>query len=277
MFKRGVWLRYLAGAGAALLFVLPLYWGVVASLQPTEAPPAVTIAWWPSDPAWENYKRIFEIVPLARHTKNSLIVTAVAIPVTTLIASLAGFGLSQINDERQSGQIIQFSVIALMIPGAAVWIFRFLIIKWLGLFDTLGALMLPAFAATTPLFVLLFYWGFRHIPQEMFEAARLDGASPFTLWWKLAVPLSRPTIAGVVALAFVFYWSDFIAPVIYIFNTQQYTLPIGIEMIKQMDATNTPILMAASVFMAAPVILLFWILQRFFLHDLALANLFDKS
>lgn len=272
-----VWLRYLAAAGISLMFLLPLYWAFVASLRPMELPPASTIEWWPAEPAWENYRQIFEVVPLARYTKNSLFVVAVAVPVTAIIASLAGFGISQVSDEDFRRQMLQFNIVALMIPGAAVWIFRFLIVKWLGLFDTLWALILPAFAATTPLFVLLFYWGFHHIPREMFDAARLDGAGPLKLWWKLAVPLSRPTLTGVVVLTFVLYWSDFISPVIYIFNPQHYTLAIGIEIIKQMDITNIPLLMAASTFMAAPVILLFWILQRFFLHDLSLANLFDKS
>lgn len=272
-----IWLRYMIGAGISLIFILPLYWGFVASLRHIGLPPALSIEWWPTDPAWENYRLIFETVPLARYTKNSLLVVAFAVPVTTLIASLAGFGLSQISDEHFRDRMMQFNIVALMIPGAAVWIFRFLIIKWLGLMDTLWALVLPSLAGTTPLFVLLFYWGFRQIPGEMFEAARLDGATPIKLWRKLALPLARPTITGVIVLSFVLYWSDFITPVIYIFNPQKYTLAIGLEIIKQMDLTNTPLLMAAATFMALPVIILFWFLQRFFLHDLSLAKLFDRS
>jgi len=260
-----------------MLFILPLYWGFIASLRRIGLPPVLTIEWWPPDPAWDNYWKIFDIVPLARYTKNSLLVVIFAVPVTTLIAALAGFGLSQIIDERFRNQMMQFNIIALMIPGAAVWMFRFLIIKSLGLIDTLWALVLPSFAATTPLFVMLFYWGFRQVPGELFEAARLDGAGPLTLWWKLAMPLARPTITGVVVLTFVLYWSDFITPVIYIFDPQNYTLAIGLEIIKQMDLTNIPLLMAAATFMAVPVIALFWFLQRFFLHDLSLANLFDRS
>jgi len=277
MFNWRVWLKYIIGAVISLVFLLPLYWGFVASLRPIGTPPAVSIEWWPTDPAWENYRQIFDTVPLTRYTKNSLIVVAFAVPITTLIASLAGFGLSQISDEEFRNQMMKFNIIALMIPGAAVWIFRFLIVKWLGLIDTLWALILPSFAATTPLFVLLFYWGFRHVPEEMFEAARLDGAGPLKLWWKLAMPLARPTITGVIVLSFVLYWSDFITPVIYIFNPQQYTLAIGLEIIKQMDLTNIPLLMAAATYMAVPVIILFWFLQRFFLHDLSLANLFDRA
>jgi multiple sugar transport system permease protein len=270
-------LRYAIGIGISLLFILPLYWGVVASLRPIGSPPALSIEWLPTEFAWENYKLIFDTVPIARYTRNSLFVVFFAVPITALIASLAGFGLSQISDGGLRNLMMQFNIVALMIPGAAVWIFRFIIIKWLGLLDTLWALILPSFAATTPLFVMLFYWGFHQIPGEIFEAARLDGAGPIKLWWKLAMPLARPTLTGVLVLTFVLYWSDFITPVIYIFDPQKYTLAIGLEIIKQMDFTNIPLLMAAATFMAAPVIILFMFLQRFFLHDLSLANLFDKS
>jgi multiple sugar transport system permease protein len=269
--------RYAIGIGISLLFVLPLYWGFVASLRPIGSPQPFSIEWIPSNPAWENYRRIFEIVPLARYARNSLVVVAFAVPITTLIASLAGFGLSQIRDLAFRNLMMQFNIVALMIPGAAVWIFRFLILKWLGLLDSLWALILPSFAATTPLFVLLFYWSFRQIPWEIFEAASLDGAEPVRLWWKMALPLARPTITGVVVLAFVLYWSDFITPVIYIFDPQKYTLAIGLEIIKQMDLTNIPLLMAGAAVMAFPVIILFLLLQRFFLHDLSLANLFNRS
>ncbi len=275
--KPKTWLRHIAGILIALVFILPLYWSVVASLQKAGVPPSPSIEWWPEDPAWENYKEIFELLPMTRYTKNSLLVVAVAVPITTLFASLAGFGTSQLNDPRLRRLLIQFNVVVLMVPSAAVWLFRYQILKWFALLDTLWALILPSFAASSPLFVLLFYWNFNQIPREMFEAARIDGASPWTLWWRLAMPLARPTITGVVILTFVMYWSDFISPVIYIYDPQVYTLAIGLEILKQMDMTNTPYLMAAATFMAFPVITMFILLQRFFLHDLSLANLFDRG
>lgn len=272
-----IWIRYFLAGFVSLIFFLPLYWALVASLRQIGGAPATTIEWWPTNPAWENYQLIFEIVPLARYTINSLIVVAVAVPVTVIMASLAGFGLSQLDDDQLRSRIIQFNVVVIMIPAAAVWIFRFQILKWLHLIDSLWSLILPAFAASTPLFVLLFYWSFRQISNEMFEAANLDGGTPLLLWWRMAMPLARPTMTGVIVLTFWLYWSDFINPVLFIYNSQKYTLPIGIEIIKQMDLTNIPLLMAAATFMAAPIIILFVFLQRFFLHESSLANLFDRS
>ncbi|MFZ6027012.1 MAG: carbohydrate ABC transporter permease [Chloroflexota bacterium] len=275
--KYRAWAAYGLAALVSLLFCLPLYWAFIASLRPVGLAPATTIEWWPTSPSWENYRQIFEIVPLARYALNSLIVVGVAVPVTLLMASLAGFGLSQIDREQTRNTLISFNVITLMIPASAVWIFRFQILSWLGQIDSLGALILPAFAASTPLFVLLFYWSFRHIPEEMFEAARLDGAGPWMLWRSMAMPLARPTTTGVTVLTFWLYWSDFISPVLYIYDPQKYTLAIGVQIIKQMNVTNIPLLMAGATLMAAPIVVLFLFLQRFFLHELSLANLFERN
>ncbi len=142
----------------------------------------------------------------------------------------------------------------------------------MGLIDSLWALIVPAFAAGNPLFVLLFYWSFRRIPAETFEAGQLDGANALVVWSRLALPLSLPTVIGVTVLAFALYWSDFISPVLYLYQPQNYTLPVGLQILKQMEATNWPLLMAAAVFMTIPVLILFIFLQRFFLHDISLTN-----
>lgn len=261
---------------ATAVFILPLFWVVIASLRQPGLPPPNTIQWWPTEPYWQNYQTIFEIVPLLRYLKNSLIVVGVAVPITLLIASLGGFGISQLPDQPRRN-LVYMSVALLIVPAAAVWLYRFQIIRWLGLLDTLWALILPAFAGSNTLFVLLFYWTFRRIPNDMFEAARLDGATAVGVWWRLAMPLSRPTIVAVTVLTFVMYWSDFTSPVLFIFNPQNYTMPVGLQILNQLDRTNWPILLAAAAFMATPVIIMFLILQRFFLHDLSLSNLFEKN
>ncbi|MCZ7671213.1 MAG: ABC transporter permease subunit [Chloroflexi bacterium] len=128
-----------------------------------------------------------------------------------------------------------------------------------------------------PLYVLLFFWAYRRIPAEMFEAARLDGASAWTMWRRLARPLVRPTAVTVIILSFVMYWSDFVSPVLYVYRTELYTLPIGLQILKQLDPTNWPLLMAAAAVITLPVLLLFIFLQRYFLSDLSIANLMDQN
>jgi multiple sugar transport system permease protein len=268
--------RHLAGILCALIFLLPLFWAVVASLRNPSLPPLVTLEWWPQDPHWDNYLEIFRLLPMLRYLRNSVIVAIIAVPITVLIASLAGFGISQLPARLQS-HLVMWNVVLLMIPGTAVWLFRFQILSALGLIDTLWALIFPAFSGSSPLFVLLYYWSFRRIPKDGFDAARLEGINITLAWWQLGLPVAWPTTGGIAVLTFVIYWSDFVSPVLYIFNPQWYTLPVGLQILKQYDVTNIALLMATAVFITIPVIVLFVFLQRFFLHELSIANLLDRN
>lgn len=272
----GRWLRIFTGFVVAILFVLPLYWAVGAALGRVGAPPPNRLVWWPADPHWENFRTIFGVIPLARYIANSLQVVAIAVPLTWLTASWAGFALSQLS-RRAQRRLVGLSAILLIIPPAAVWLIRFQIFDRLALLDTLWALIAPAVAGGSPLYVLLFYWTYRQVPGELVEAAMLDGATWWQIWSRIASPLARPTSAAVVVLAFVKFWSDFTDPVLYLFDTSKYTLPIGLQLIKQLDATNTPYLMTAAVIMLLPVLILFLFAQRTFLRDAALSHLLDQE
>ncbi len=267
---------YLLGGLVTAVFLLPLVWAVGISLRAPGIPPAGRLSWWQTQPNFANYAAIFALLPFSRYLLNSLIVVATAVPLTLLSSSLAGFSLAQLPARPQRHLFI-FSVLLLLVPSASVWLFRFQILRWLGLIDSLWALILPAFAASSPLFVLLYYWACRQVPAELFEAARLDGANALAIWRRVALPLVRPTSVAVTVLTFVMYWSDFVGPVLYIFRPARYTLPVGLQILNQLDSTNWPLLMAGAVLMTAPVLLLFLWLQRHFLHELSLANLLDKN
>ena len=259
-----------------LLFVLPLWWMIVASLRPMGLPPPKTIQWWPADPQWSNYAELFRQVPMGRYALNSLLVVLVAVPLTLLTASLAGFGLSQLRGPWRNRLLIA-SIALLMVPAPAVWLFRYQLLSWLGLLTSLWSLVLPAFAAGSPLLVLLFYWTFQRNPVELYEAARVEGANAWTTWRKIAMPMARPTVAAVVVLSFALYWNDFTNPVLYLYRPSTYTLPVGLQILKQLDATNWSLLMAGAVVVTLPMVLLFLALQPLFLSDNALAELLEKG
>jgi multiple sugar transport system permease protein len=253
-----------------------LLWVVVASLRQPGLPPAHLIEWWPSAAHWDNYVQLFRIVPMARYVLNSLIVVIIAVPVTMLVAALAGFALSQLGTAWRQ-RLVFASVALLLIPGMAIWTLRFYVLNTLGLIDSLAALIVPAVAGGSPLFILLFYWASWRIPPDLYESARLEGAGAWTVWLHVARPLIWPTTAAVTVLAFALYWSDFTTPVLYIFRPDLYTLPIGLQLVKQMDATNLPLLMAGSVLMLAPVVVLFLALQHRFLNNLSFGGLTDVN
>jgi multiple sugar transport system permease protein len=259
-----------------LLFILPLWWMIVASLRPVGMPPPRTIEWWPANPQWDNYAEIFRQVPMGRYTLNSVLVVIVAVPMTLLTASFAGFGLSQLRGPWRSRLLI-VAIALMMVPSPAVWLFRYQLLSWLGLLTSLWSLVLPSFAAGSPLLVLLFYWTFQRSPVELYEAARVEGADAWTTWRKIGMPMARPTIAAVIVLAFALYWNDFTNPVLYLYRPETYTLPVGLQILKQLDSTNWSLMMAGAVVVALPMVLLFLILQPLFLSDNALSELLDKG
>ena len=264
-------LFHTAGLLLTLACLLPLYWLVVASLRAPDLPPASSIQWWPAAAHWDNYAELFRVVPMGRYLLNSLIVVVVAVPVTLLVAALAGFALSQLGNAWRR-RLVVTSVALLLIPGMAVWTLRFYVLNALGLIDSLWALIAPALAGGSPLFVLLFYWACWRIPPELYESARLEGAGAWTVLWQVARPLIWPTTAAVTVLAFALFWGDFTTPVLYIFRPDLYTLPIGLQLVRQMASTNLPLLMAGSLLMMAPVVVLFLGLQHKFLKNLSFSE-----
>jgi len=250
---------------AGVIMVMPLVWMVTVSLrQPGQTLPR-SLEWFPEPVTWGNYPEVFDLVPFATFGANSILVVLLAVPITIVVSSWAGFSLSQMPGAWRI-RITVLSFIVMMIPVTAFWTTRFILFKELGLIDNRLALVMPAIAGTTPLFMLIFLWTFVRVPSEIFEAARLDGAQPLRIWGGVAMPLATPTIIATGILAFVHYWRDFIEPLIYIQSTSKMTLPLGLRALEQLDRTNWPILMAGCVMVTIPIVVVFLGVQRAFLQ-----------
>jgi multiple sugar transport system permease protein len=257
-------LAFHAVAGAvAAAFLVPGLWVVAASLRQPGLPPPATIEWLPEPVAWSNYARVFEVLPLARYLGNSLLVAGLAMPLTILVASWAGFAMAQLPP-RARYALLGLAVMVRMVPLTAVWLTRFLVLRELGMVDTILALLAPVWMGSSPFFVLIFYWAFRRQPVALFEAARLEGLGPLRIWASIAMPLARPATAAVALLTFVQYWSDFMNPLLYLKSDDRTTVALGLRVLQQLDATNWPLLMAGAVVMMLPVLLLLLVVQRAF-------------
>src|SRR5918992_629152 len=259
-------MRRLVGLGVATLFVLPLLWMFSTSLRPLGLPPPAALEWWPPRPTLDNYPALFSALPIGRYTLNSLIVVGLAVPLTLVSASWAGFAMAQLRP-RTRNLLAAGAVATLLVPAMALWLTRFVVFKWLGILGSLFTLIVPALFGSSALFVLILYWACRRIDPEVYEAARLDGCGPFRVWWSIAVPLIRPALAAVAILAFEDYWSNFINPLMYVSDQMSYTLPIGIEALQKLHQTSWPLLMAGSVVLTLPMLVLFVLAQRYFLQE----------
>lgn len=256
--------RHLPATLIAVGFSLLLVFMVSGSLRPAGRPPPRTPELWPSDPTLANYGDAFALVDLARQMLNSLAVVAIAVPLTVLVASAAGFGLARLP-RRARAVGIGISLVALMVPTTALLVSRFTLFRSLGLTGTYVPLIAPALLGTSPFYVLLFTWSFRRIPAELFEAAALEGAGTFTMWRRVAMPLVRPVTAAVAVLSFVVTWSNFLDPLIYLSDPDTYTVPLGLRLLAQLDPSNFPVLLAGAVAATLPVVGAFLLVQRSFL------------
>jgi multiple sugar transport system permease protein len=262
---RGGW-RHLPALLVATGFVLPLGFMVSGSLRQAGLPPPRTPELVPGPVALDNYRRAFELVDIPRYTLNSLLVVAAAVPLTVLFASGAGFAMTRLS-RRAAGMLVALSLVTLMVPLTALLVSRFAIFRILRLTDTYVPLIAPSLLGTTPFYVLLFYWSLRRLPAELFEACRLEGMGPVTTWRKVAMPLLRPVTVAVAVLTFVFTWSNFLDPLIYLFDERKFTLPLGLRSLATLDRSNYPLFLAGAVAATAPVIGAFLYVQRFFLQE----------
>ena len=257
------WARAASIAILAIVFLTPLAFMIVGSLRTPGLPPPDGFELWPETTRPENYETVFDFIPLWTFLRNSLLVAAIAVPLTVLIASWAGFTIAT-TTRKMRRALITVSLVALMIPLSALWVPRFVMFKWLGLVDTIWPLVAPALMATTPFYVLVFALAYSRVPKELYEAARLDGLSPLEIWRKVAWPLAKPAAFAVGVLAFVFHWANFIDPLLYLSTEANYTLPLGLRSLQTLEPTNHPILLAACVMAALPPIVAFLLAQRAF-------------
>lgn len=250
------------------LFTLPGFWMIASALRQVGLPPPSQLEWIPNPITFDNYVKVLDgsLIPFGLYLMNSLKVVAVAVPATIITASMAGFAMAQIAPAPRAWLMV-ISIATLMVPVTALWLTRFVIYKWIGVIDSLWAVILPAFMGSSPFYVLLFYWTFSRIPSELYEAARLEGASAPRVWASIAIPMSKPAVVAVGVLAFVLYWSNFIDPLLYLNNQENYTLPIGLQALQQLVPTDFPLLMAGSVLITVPVVIMFMFAQRWFLED----------
>lgn len=254
----------------AMVMVVPLVWMLITSVQTlneTRHFPPILV---PSSVQWKNYTEVLQRAPFARWFLNTLIVTVVVVVATLITSSLAGYAFARI---RFFGREVVFLLIlaTLMIPFQVIIIPTFLIVRKLGLIDTLGALMLPNLASAFGIFLLRQF--FRTLPIELEEAARIDGASRLAVLFKIVLPLSGPALATLAVVTFMWTWNDFLWPLVTIYSPAHMTIQLGLMTFQGAHQTNTHLLMAANVMSMLPVLLLFFVAQRYFIRGIATTGL----
>lgn len=258
--------RHIAALLIAVGCLAPFAFVLMGSLrQPGPPPRTPQLLPWPL--AFENYRTAFDLVGLSGKIVNSLIVAAVTVPVSVLIASAAGFGLARLP-RRPRRIMVAITVGAAMVPTTALLVGRFGLFRALGITDTLLPLMAPALLGESPFHVLFYLWAFRRISAEIFDAARIEGMSEFGVYRSVAMPLVRPITLAVAVSSFVDLWGAYIEPLVYLSEPDLFTVPMGVSMLASLDPSNQPLLLAGAVMAMAPVIGVFLVVQHGFVGGL---------
>jgi multiple sugar transport system permease protein len=248
------------------IFIVPFVWLLSTSLKPTEQLFKLPPEWIPRPPMWSNYVEATTYIPFFLYFRNTLYITLFNVAAMLISCSLAAYGFARINWPGRDA--LFFILIAtLMIPGAVTLIPSFLIFKWLGWVGSFKPLTWPAFTGNA-FYIFLLRQFYLTIPRELSAAARIDGASEFQTYWRIILPLSRAALAAVALFTFMANWNDFLGPLIYLSNKEQFTLAIGLYGFLSRVRTEWGMLMAASTIMITPIIVIFFFTQRTFIQGI---------
>ena len=265
-------LVYGALVAVAAVLLLPFAWMVSTSLKGNEAVFALPPQWIPEAPRWDNYAEVFRRMPFLLYLRNTSVITALTIAGTVLTSSLVAYAFACLRWPGRDALFL-FVVATMMLPLQVIMIPLFVLFKELGWLNTYKPLIVPAFLGGGAFNIFVLRQFFLGIPRDLFDAARIDGASEWRIYWGIALPLARPALVTVGLLTFMFGWNDFLGPLIYLSDPSKNTLALGLALFTGQHQTDWGVLMAASVLMMVPVVALFFFFQRYFIKGFTMSGL----
>ncbi|MBC7121689.1 MAG: carbohydrate ABC transporter permease [Pseudothermotoga sp.] len=254
----------------ALAMLVPFFWMFSTSLKSLgevfEYPPR----WIPSQPRWENYARVWSVVPFGRYLLNSVVVSGSITLLHLFVASLSAFAFARLNFPGRDRLFLLY-LATLMVPGQVTMIPNFILIKLLRLTDTYTGLILPNVFTAFGVFLLRQF--FMTIPKDYEDAARIDGASRFYIYSRIILPLSVPALSTLAIFTFVFQWNNLLWPLVVVSKDSMKTITLGLASFQGMYGTTWNLLMAAAVMGVLPSILAFVIGQKYLIKGITLTGL----
>lgn len=261
--------RYLIAAVLAAAFLLPFVWMVALSVKSVgdfyRYPPTLTT----DNPHWSNFATVLLDFSLLRYLGNSLFTTLAATLLQLICASMAAFAIVVLSFRGKS-KIFGIFLGSMMVPSMVIIIPLFIVVNRLGWVDSYAALIIPFAFSGFGIFLLRQF--FLSIPRDLFDAARIDGANTFRLYWNICLPLARPALSTLFALHFVAFWNSLIWPLIVINDDAKKTLPVGIVGLSTAQSANPNLVLAGVTIAVVPAVILFLLLQRYLMRGLVLSS-----
>ena len=264
-------ITYVLLVAGSIVMLIPLIWMVSTALKPQNEvftfPPQLI----PSRFVWSNFLDGWTILPFNTYLKNTLIIVTNNVVGNLVSCSLAAFAFSRMRS-RFRGVCFALMLSTMMIPQQVTLIPTFILFKYLGWVNTLKALTVPAWFGW-PFFIFLLRQFFMTLPRDLDDAARMDGCSTFRIFWSIILPLAKPALATVAIFSFMANWNDFLAPLIYLNSPDKFTLALGLLLFQGQYYTNFPQMMAVSLLVLLPLLVVFFVAQNLFIRGIALTGM----
>lgn len=263
-------LLYLGLIALSLFMLVPFYWMVISSLKLNKDVFSIPMKWWPDTVHWENYKIIWKKLPLVTFFFNTAKLTVITTAIQLCTSCFAAYGFTKTRFKGRDLIFLMY-VTTIAVPWQVYMVPQFILVSRLGLNDThLGLILMQAFSAFGVFLIRQFYIS---IPDELCEAARIDGLNEYGIFGKIVFPLGKPAMATLTIFTFTNVWNDFMGPLIYLKTKKLKTIQLGIRMFISQFGADYAWIMAASVCSLIPVVAVFLSCQKFFVEGVAASGI----
>lgn len=255
----------------AILFVLPIFYLFMGSFKAESELFRAPFKWLPDKFRLDNFVNMFSSIPFFMYLKNTMIIVVCNIVGSLLSCSLVAYGFSRLRWPGRD-KVFILVLITMILPYQVTLVPLFLMftkMKWIG---TFLPLTVTCFFGN-PFFIFLLRQFFTGIPQDISEAARIDGAGEFTIFSKLVIPMAKPALTTVAIFAFIRSWNDFLGPLVFLGKDELYTLSLAASMLKSNLDPNWSMLLALGAVMILPVLILFFVMQKYFIQGIAMSGI----
>ncbi|MFN8490369.1 MAG: carbohydrate ABC transporter permease [Caldilineaceae bacterium] len=267
-----VWGSTLIVLAGAFLMLVPLLWMISTSLKRDADVFLIPIRWIPAPILWRNYPEALQFQPFWNYFGNSVYVTVLSVLGAVLTSSMVAFAFARL---RAPGKDILFGILlaTLMLPGEVTLVPVYLLFRNLGWLDTYKPLIVPSWFGGSAFYIFLLRQFFMTLPTELDDAAKIDGANLFSIYWRILLPLAKPGLASVAIFSFFSNWNNFQAPLIYLNTIEKYTIPVGLRLyLSTIQNAHWNYLMAATLVSIIPPLLIFFTSQRYFVEGAVLTG-----
>lgn len=256
--------------GLSVSMLVPFYWMVISSLKLNKDVFSIPMRWWPETVHWENYQVIWKKIPLVTFFLNTAKLTLITTLVQLCTCTFAAYGFSKCKFVGRDIIFLMY-VTTIAVPWQVYMVPQFILVSKMGLNDShVGLVLMQAFSAFGVFLIRQFYIS---IPDELCEAARIDGLSEFGIYRRIVFPLGKPAMATLIIFTFTNVWNDFMGPLIYLKTKELKTVQLGIRMFISQYGADYAWIMAASVCSLIPIVIVFLSCQRFFVEGVAASGI----